>query len=373
MIAEGSPPIAASGRRTFQVPEAWREPLLAVLVAAVILGLQVLLVPTAPDTGDGARYLDAVLSNFERGGAAAWHERRILSLGIVRILPFGAYLDFHVLTIAASFATAILTWLSARSVGLRGGRALASIGLLCGTWAIAPNLREYALVDPLAWTFVAALWLAMLHRQWWLAVVLAAVGVTAKEMVAVPAVAVAAAAFDPHRPRETLSKAVLIVLAAWATVLALVAYLPGSGTDVGEYVTDWWANGLGSLGPARVVYYMLISQGAFWILLPLGFKRLSSPVQRATLVLLLGGVALVAVGTPERMLAIAFPAVITAVLAATAHWSTWRVWLLAVACTIFVTHVGGGALSPVVGWTGAVAAVVLAVSAYRPLPWLRLA
>ena len=44
-----------------------------------------------------------------------------------------------------------------------------AIPLLFGTWVVAPNLREYALVDPLAWAFVAGVWLCTVKRQWLLA------------------------------------------------------------------------------------------------------------------------------------------------------------------------------------------------------------
>src|SRR5207237_6207991 len=114
--------------------------------------------------------------------------------------PFGVQDGFFVLTTVSLGLTASLTWLAARELVAEEWRALAAIPLLFGTWVVAPNLREFGLVDPLAWVFVAAVWLAAVRRQWWLAAGVAALGVLAEEVVALAAVAAAAAAFDRRRP-----------------------------------------------------------------------------------------------------------------------------------------------------------------------------
>src|SRR5881275_2198106 len=132
----------------------------AAALGLIVLGLAALvwLIPAAPMTGDGQYYIQFVRNNLQHG-ASSWHERRLLGPLIVRALPLDAQDGFFVLTITSLAATALLTWLAAREVLKDQWRALVSIALLFGTWVVAPNVREFGLVDPLAWAFAAAAWL----------------------------------------------------------------------------------------------------------------------------------------------------------------------------------------------------------------------
>src|SRR2546423_8039144 len=150
-------------------------------------------------TGDGQHYIEFVRNGLQHG-ASSWHERRLLGPLIVRALPLDAQDGFFVLTTVSLAVASLLTWMTARDVARPESRALAAIPLLFGTWVVAPNLREFGLIDPLAWAFVAGVWLATVRKQWWLAAGIAALGVVAKEVVALPALAPAAAAFDSRRP-----------------------------------------------------------------------------------------------------------------------------------------------------------------------------
>src|SRR5437588_13106056 len=149
-------------------------------------------------TGDGQYYIQFVRNGLQHG-ASSWHERRILGPLIVRAMPLDAQDGFFVLTTLSLGLTSLLTYLAAREL-VGDDRALAAIPLLFGTWVVAPNLREFGLIDPLAWVFVAGVWLATVRKQWWLAAAIAALGVVAKEVVALAALAAAAAAFDSRRP-----------------------------------------------------------------------------------------------------------------------------------------------------------------------------
>src|SRR5947209_7141238 len=169
-------------------------------------------------TGDGQYYVEFVRNGLQHG-ASSWHERRLLGPLIVRLLPLVPLAGFQLLTLASLAATALLTW--------RASRTLLAIALLFGTWVVAPNLREYALVDPLAWAFVAAVWLCTVRRQWLWCAVLAAIGVLAKEVVVLAAVAAAAAAWDLRKPWL----APLVAAPALAVALLLTVLFPGSGTD----------------------------------------------------------------------------------------------------------------------------------------------
>src|SRR6202011_2148014 len=141
-----------------------------VALVLIVLGLAALvwLIPAAPMTGDGQYYIQFVRNNLQHG-ASSWHERRLLGPLIVRAMPLDAQAGFFVLTTASLAITALLTWLAAREIAHDEWRALVAIPLLYGTWVVAPNLREYGLVDPLAWAFVAGVWLATIRRRWWLA------------------------------------------------------------------------------------------------------------------------------------------------------------------------------------------------------------
>src|SRR5258707_6557776 len=222
-------------------------------LALIVLGLGALvwLIPAAPMTGDGQHYIEFVRNNLQHG-ASSWHERRLLGPIIVRALPMDAQDGFFVLTTVSLGLTALLTWLAARELLHEEWRALAAIPLLFGTWVVAPNLREFGLIDPLAWVFVAGVWLATLRKQWWLAAVLAAIGVIAKEIVVLAAVAAAAAAWDsvasspapalwgPRRlwiPACVAAPAVLVAL-------GLTVLVPGSGTDAGGDPFTWGPGGL---------------------------------------------------------------------------------------------------------------------------------
>src|SRR5215208_7265360 len=126
---------------------------------AIGLGALVWLIPAAPLTGDGQHYIEFVRNNLQHG-ASSWHERRLLGPLIVRALPLDPLEGFFVLTVASLAVTALLTWLAARAALRDEARALLAVPLLFGTWVVAPNLREYGLVDPLAWAFAAGVWLA---------------------------------------------------------------------------------------------------------------------------------------------------------------------------------------------------------------------
>src|SRR5437879_5956111 len=136
-------------------------------------------------------------------------------------MPLDSQDGFFVLTTVSLAVAACLTWLAARE--LLGGdelRALLAIPLLFGTWVVAPNLREFGLVDPLAWVFMAGVWLTTIRRRWWLAAGVAAVGVLAKEVVVLAALAAAAAAWDRKPPWTAASMAApALVVALLLTVL----------------------------------------------------------------------------------------------------------------------------------------------------------
>jgi hypothetical protein len=334
----------------------------AVLLTAAGLVLLVWLIPAAPMTGDGQYYIQFVRNGFQHA-ASSWHERRILGPLIVRALPMDAQDGFFVLTIACLAVTSLLTWLAAREV-VAGNRALLAIPLLFGTWVVAPNVREFGLVDPLAWVFLSAVWLATLHRNWWLAAIIAASGVLAKEVVALAALASAAAFFEPQRPW----RAIAVGAPSLLVVFALTLVLPGSGSDAIAYLFKWVRDGLFSNGAARAVFLVFASYGALWFLLPRGWPALPMDLKRAGIVFLIAAVALPFVGSPERMEEAIFPFVISAALLATRDWTLPLVWVFAIGCAVFAARVGGDARIPTaVAWSGLALSCALAVLSYLPM------
>ncbi|MBV9894187.1 MAG: hypothetical protein JO020_08455 [Chloroflexi bacterium] len=340
------------------------RPGLALLVAMLLtvggLAVLVLLIPAAPMTGDGQYYIQFVRNGLQHG-ASSWHERRLLGPLIVRALPMDAQPGFFVLTSVSLGVTAVLTWAAARELVHNEARALVAIPLLFGTWVVAPNLREYGLVDPLAWAFVAGVWWATVRRQWYVAAVVAAVGVVAKEIVVLAAVAAAAAAFDRQKPWQTAVVAGPALLVA----LGLTVFFPGSGSDGVAYVFKWVRDGLFSNGVARAGFLLFASYAALWLLIPLGWSSLPGYLQRAGAVFLAAAVALPLVGSPERMEEAIFPLVITCALLATRTWDPRLVWLLALACVVFVARIGGDARIPTpVAWAGLAVALALIAWCY---------
>jgi hypothetical protein len=344
-------------------------PSLAAL-SLIVLGLAALvwLIPAAPMTGDGQYYIQFVRNNLQHG-ASSWHERRLLGPLIVRALPLDAQDGFFVLTTVSLAITALLTWYSARDVVQEEWRALVAIPLLFGTWVVAPNLREFGLVDPLAWAFMAGVWLATIRRRWWVAAGMAAVGVLAKEVVMLPALAAAAAAWNRKQPWIAAG----VLAPALVVALLLAILFPGSGTDAGAYLGDWFRNGLFSNGVGRAVFLLFASYGALWLLLPGAWSRMPEHLRRAATVFFIAAPALPLVGSPERMEEAIFPAVITAALVATRTWSLPLVWALAIGNLLFVARVGGDARLPtVLAWTGLTVACGLALLGYtRLLPAAR--
>src|SRR6266498_511100 len=229
-----------NGRVGCAVVRSW---LLALGLTIAGLGVLVWLIPSAPMTGDGQYYVEFVRNGLQHG-ASTWHERRLLGPAIVRALPLDPLNGFFVLTIASLAATALMTWRAASDLIGSERRALIAVPLLLGTWLVAPNIREYALVDPLAWAFVAAIWLCTVRRQWLLAAVLGGSGVLAKEVVVLAAVSAAVAAWDRNRAWQAL----IVVAPAIIVAVALTLVFPGSGTDATSYVLKWVRDGLGSLG-----------------------------------------------------------------------------------------------------------------------------
>jgi hypothetical protein len=339
-------------------------------LALIVAGLAILvwLIPAAPMTGDGQYYIQFVRNGLQHG-ASSWHERRLLGPLIVRALPLDAQDGFFVLTTASLGVTALLTWLAARELVADERRALVAIPLLFGTWLVAPNLREYGLVDPLAWAFVAAVWLATVRREWWVAAVLAAVGVVAKEVVALAALAAAVAAFDLRRPWL----AVGVAAPALLTVVALTALFPGSGSDAVAYVLKWVRDGLFSNGIGRAVFLLFASYGALWLLLPRAWSQLPARLKRAWVVFAVAAIGLPLVGSPERMEEAIFPLIISAAIVSTRGWSQPLLWVLAVGNMLFVARVGGDARLPTaLAWSGLAVACGLALWSYAPPGVLRI-
>jgi hypothetical protein len=331
----------------------------ALVLIAVGLAVLVWLIPAAPMTGDGQHYIEFVRNGLQHG-ASSWHERRLLGPIIVRAMPLDAQDGFFVLTVVSLAATALLTWLAAREL-VDDDRALLAIPLLFGTWVVAPNLREYGLIDPLAWAFVAGVWLLTIRRNWLLAAIVAAVGAVAKEVVVLAAVAAAAAAFDVRRPWVALGVGLPSIL----VVLGLTVLFPGSGADAGAYVFKWVRDGLFSNGVPRAIFLFLASYSALWLLIPLGWTGMSASLRRAALVYLAAALVLPLVGSPERMEEAVFPALISLALLATRGWRLPVAWLIALGTALFAARVGGDARLPtLVAWGGLAVACALVAWGY---------
>jgi hypothetical protein len=244
-----------------------------------------------------------------------------------------------------------------------------AIPLFYGTWAVAPNLREYALVDPLAWAWMAGIWLATVYQRWRWAALLGVLGALTRETTLIAAVAAGAAAWVsvPNRAAGPL-RAAGVAGPALLTVVLLAILIPGSGgADIGNYLRSWLTTGLGQLGPERALYLLFASAGALWLLVPRGVQREPRPIQAASAVFLLAAILLPFVGSPERMEEAVAPAIVSAAVLATCDRPAWWGWTLAIANMLFVARVGGDAPIPSwLAWPAELLALALAVATYLP-------
>ncbi len=352
-----------------------RHALGAVLVAAVGLALLALVTPTAPLTGDGPHYVEFAGSGLQHGAASTWHARRVLGVAMVAALPIDTLAAFRLLTLTSLFAAALCLWAAARRLGAHGSQALVAIPLFYGTWAVAPNLREYALVDPLAWAWMAGIWLATVYQRWRWAALLGVLGALTRETTLIAAVAAGVAAWvSLSRPcpkpawGERTRLAIGVAGPALLTVILLAILIPGNGgADVDNYLRSWLSTGLGSLGPARALYLLFASMGALWLLIPCGLQRQPGYLQAASGVFLLAAILLPFVGSPERMEEAMAPAIVTAAVLATGDRPAWWAWSLAIGNLLFVARVGGNAPIPQwLAWPAELIAVALAVATYLP-------
>lgn len=351
------------GPRPLVIPSQALPWLRALLLLILGLGVLISLIPAAPLTGDGQHYITFVSNNLQHG-ASSWHERRILGPLIVRAMPVDPQTGFLILTVVSLAVTGLLTWLAARDLVQDEARASLAIAFFFGTWVVAPNLREYALVDPFAWVFVAGTWLATVRRAWVWAAIIASVGVLAKEVVLLAAVAAAASAWTPQRPW----RAVAVAAPATLAVIALTLVFPGSGTDARAYLFGWVRDGLFSNGIGRALFLTFASYAALWLLAPAGWRLLNGGLRRAIAVFAIEALALPLLGSPERMEEAIFPGVISLALLATRRLSLGLPWLLALGNALFLARVGGDARVPtVIAWSGLVIACAIALSAYVPL------
>ncbi len=355
-----------------------RDAVWAVVVAAVGLGLLALVTPTAPLTGDGQHYVEFAASGLQHGAASTWHARRLLGVAIVAGLPIDTLAAFRLLTLSSLFAAALCLWAAARGLGARRAQALVAIPLFYGTWAVAPNLREYALVDPPAWAWMAGIWLATVYQRWRWAALLGVLGALTRETTLIAAVAAGAAAWvacpTPDPPArgggwgDRARRAIGVTAPAVLTVVLLAILIPGSGgADIGNYLRSWLTTGLGQLGPERALYLLFASAGALWLLVPRGVQREPRPIQAASGVFLLAAILLPFVGSPERMEEAIAPAIVSAAVLATCDRPVWWAWTLAIANTLFVARVGGDAPIPQwLAWPAELLALALAVATYLP-------
>jgi hypothetical protein len=344
-----------------------RDAFWAVVVAAVGLALLALVTPTAPLTGDGQHYVEFAASGLQHGAASTWHARRVLGVAIVAGLPIDTLAAFRLLTLSSLFAAALCLWAAARGLGARGAQALVAIPFFYGTWAVAPNLREYALVDPLAWAWMAGIWLATVYQRWRWAALLGVLGALTRETTLIAAVAAGAAAWVAcPTPKSGLLRAVAVAGPALLTVILLAVLIPGSGgADIGNYLRSWLTTGLGQLGPERALYLLFVSAGALWLLVPRGVQCEPRPIQAASAVFLLAAILLPFVGSPERMEEAVAPAIVSAAVLATCDRPAWWAWTLAVANMLFVARVGGDAPIPQwLAWPAELLALALAAGTY---------
>ncbi len=192
----------------------------------------------AYDLGDYYRYVNMALPN---GNPSYVYDSpflyRILVPGMVHILslagvPFRA--SFFAITCLGLSLSTLLIFYLVRGAGLsRLEAACGSLAFVTLTWAVAYNLRDYFLVDPVAQCFIAGILLAVQRQRYVTAAAVATVGALCKENVYLAiGVGVIQIALPYLRPLPAALKSVLSLRVApvarriprrgWALIMALI-------------------------------------------------------------------------------------------------------------------------------------------------------
>lgn len=362
-----------TGRLWWRAEWAW-----AMLMAAGLLGLLYMITPVNMDIvmlGDGTTYTEMVKDLW--GGRGHMHRYRILVPAIVGWLPMTVDHAFRLVQYVSCFAGALFTYGIVRRLGIASRSARLAVPMYLLTWPTLWNLYQYRLVDATACAFVAAaLWL-MLRGCPKTAMLVAGVGILAKEGVGLMIPLAAWVALSQGRSRRELlllGGAILLAMVPHLIVRGLVSGAglfafdgePGAGlTGTLTYLKIWPQIQLREVGLWRSIAFIFIPFSVLWMLAPLGWARMDPRLRRVLAAWMVLTMPLVLLGSPERMVEVQAPALIPLAVQALAGAGPWTAGLIVVGNGIFLLRLVCAIVPFWAAWGALGVAVLAAATVWR--------
>lgn len=275
-----------------------------------------LLAPDEPLLNDRDAYDYVGAHPLESGCKFSIYCYRPMAPVLVRALPIDGDTAWRVYQVTANAAAgSILATLTSAPL-------LASL-MVQSSYGFTFTAYDPYAADPLVFVFAALLTWCWVHDRWRLAIGVAALGVFAKETVALVAGAIAIAALIRRQPRWLLpAVASGLVLGAFHLVSRTwlgweIASNPAAQLSHGSWIGLWWRN---NPFVERKIYMIFATFGFAWIFAALGWRIASAPWRALAIGTIPPMLLLMVAQTPERAISNAFYVVIplAAVLAARA-------------------------------------------------------
>lgn len=329
------------------------------------------LAPAAPRLNDRAAYEYVGRSPFAPNCPFSIYCYRVLAPVVVHRLPLGAEASWRAYQIGSNAAAGSLIAAATASLTPALSAPLLASVLVQTSYGFTFTAYDPYAADPMVFLIAALLTWCWIHDRPWPALAMVAIGIFAKETVALLAGALALAAIVERRPGW---QRWLLPALAGAAVLAMfhlvsriwlnweIASNPAAQLSHGSWIGLWWRN-----NPfiERKAYMIFATFGFGWLWAAMGW-RLAPAAWRA---LALGTIPplllLIIAQTPERALGNAF--FIAAPLAALYASRQPVIGSTAIALNALITAKAGtsSAWLPSVRWIGIPAAIVAIVLVAR--------
>jgi len=275
---------------------------------------------------------------------------RVLVPGIVGLLPLPPMQGYFVVTFLATFGTLGFLYRLFREVGISHGSSVITVVLAGFSYPLAFYLGRWWRIDPMANLLFVIAFLLIVRKKLYLASVIIAVGVLAKEtmMILVPILFVSALRPNGEKILNKWLRAGLFCIPSVLILLSLrMAIPPSEGIfniqgpmDYLELLQMIWTYNVDNLGfLARISRELLRSFGFFWSMALLGISMRNSAGKEATLYslyLIAAGFALCLIASDwSRMLGTAFPGVFILVSCFVegmkrSHAPKWMLWAIVI-------------------------------------------
>ena len=345
----------------------WGVPL---ILAAAVLGVLYLVTPVNRAIallGDGTTYTQMVTDLWGKRGHM--HRFRILVPAVVGWLPMDIESGFRLVQYVSCFLASLFTCRIARTIGLELRHATLAALMFLLTWPTIWNLYQYRLVDAAACAFATAGLLLILRGELTAAILVAGIGTLAKEAVIliIPLAAYLASRTQNWRQRLRLGAVILLALAPYAVVRAMVSEAgvlslhggPGAGLDgTLAYIRIWFHIQMREVGWWRSLLFIFLPFTTLWLLAPLGVARIKRSPRHVLVAWLVLTSPLILLGSPERMIEIQAPALIPLAVSGLTGVSPVLAVLIVLGNSLFLMRVASAVVPFWLAWGSLALALV---------------